>query len=52
MHGFQSAWRSLGIMHRKYTPVIQGIGIAFSFFITLGFAIIPVFFYFFRQPNQ
>lgn len=51
MHGFQSAWRSLGIMHRKYTPVLQGIGVAFSFLITLGFAIIPVFFYFFKQPN-
>lgn len=52
MHGFQSAWRSLGIMHRKYTPILQGIGVAFSFFITLGFAIIPVFFFFFKQPNH
>ncbi|MFN3330652.1 MAG: hypothetical protein ACK419_06990, partial [Pyrinomonadaceae bacterium] len=48
MHGFQSAWRSLGIMHRKYTPVLQAIGLAFSFLVTLGFAIIPVFFFFFK----
>lgn len=51
MHGFQSAWRSLGIMHRKYTPVLEAIGLAFSFVVTLGFAIIPVFFFFFKQPN-
>ncbi len=52
LHGFQAAWRSLGFMHRKYTPVLQGIGAAFSFIVVLGFAIIPIFFYFFKQPNN
>jgi succinate dehydrogenase / fumarate reductase cytochrome b subunit len=49
LHGFQSAWRSLGIMHKKYTPVLVGIGVAFSFIVVVGFAIIPVYFFIFRH---
>jgi len=46
-HGFQSAFQTLGLNHKKYTPLIKGIGIAYSILIPLGFAIIPVYFYFF-----
>jgi succinate dehydrogenase / fumarate reductase, cytochrome b subunit len=49
LHGFQSAWRSIGIMHKKYTPIIQGVGVAFSVLVVVGFAIIPVFFFIFRH---
>lgn len=47
-HGFQSAFQSLGLNHKKYTPTIKFLGKAYSILIPLGFAIIPVFFYFFR----
>lgn len=45
-HGFQSAFRSLGMNNKKYTPVLQmaSTGIAILFF--LGFASFPVLFYF------
>ncbi|MFK8104170.1 MAG: succinate dehydrogenase cytochrome b subunit [Saprospiraceae bacterium] len=48
MHGFQSAFQSLGINHKKYTPLIQKIGLAFSIIIPLAYAIIPIFFFFNR----
>ena len=46
-HGFQSAFQSLGLNHKKYTPLIKGLGTAYSILIPLGYAIIPVYFYFF-----
>ena len=42
LHGFQSAWRSIGIMHKKYTPFIKAFGIVFSLVMTLGFISIPL----------
>ena len=50
-HGFQSAFQSLGLNHKKYTPIIKGLGTAYSILIPLGFAIIPVFFFLFRNVN-
>ena len=44
-HGFQSAFQTLGLNHKKYTPFIQFLGKAYSFLIPLGFAIIPIVFY-------
>ena len=41
-HGFQSAWQTLGLNHRKYTPLIQAVGYVYSVLIPLGFAAIPV----------
>ncbi|MCB0516058.1 MAG: succinate dehydrogenase cytochrome b subunit [Chitinophagales bacterium] len=43
IHGFQSAFRSLGLMHNKYTPIINGLGIIFSIGVCLGFAIQPLY---------
>lgn len=45
-HGFQSAFRSLGLVNKKYAPVLKmsGTGIAVLFFI--GFASFPILFYF------
>jgi succinate dehydrogenase / fumarate reductase, cytochrome b subunit len=45
LHGFQSAFRSLGIMHKKYTPIIRGVGIVYTYVITGGFIIIPIVIY-------
>ncbi len=46
LHGFQSAFQSLGINHKTYTPVIKNVGIAFSVIIPLVFALMPAAFYF------
>ena len=45
-HGFQSAFQTIGWSHPKYTPAIRFIGKAYSILIPLGFAVIPVIFYF------
>jgi len=47
IHGFQSAFQTLGLSHKKYTPFIQQFGYAFSVIVCLGFAIIPLYFFFF-----
>ena len=44
-HGFQSAFQSVGLRHKKYTPTIKMLGTAFSIFITLGFVSFPVYFF-------
>ena len=48
LHGFQSAFQTLGLNHKKYTPIIKGVGTVYSILIPLGFAIIPIFMYLFR----
>lgn len=44
-HGFQSAFQTLGINHRKYTPFIKGLGQTYAALVALGFALIPIIFY-------
>jgi succinate dehydrogenase / fumarate reductase cytochrome b subunit len=46
MHGFGSAFQSLGLNHRKYTPFIKQFGIWFSIIICFIFAMMPVAIYF------
>ncbi len=41
-HGFQSAFQTLGLNHRKYTPAIHFLGKAYAILIPLGFVIIPL----------
>ena len=43
LHGFQSAFQTLGINHKKYTPIIKFLGVAYSIIIPLGYIIIPVY---------
>lgn len=45
-HGFASAFQTLGIRHKKYTPIIRFLGWAYTILIPLGFAIIPLYVYF------
>lgn len=45
MHGFQSAFQTLGINHKRYTPIIKGFGVAFSIIVPLIFALMPIAFY-------
>lgn len=44
-HGFWSAFQTLGLAHKKYTPIIKGIGMVYSIGMAVGFAIIPILFY-------
>ena len=46
-HGFASAFQTLGLNHKKYTPIIEFIGKVFSILIPFGFAFIPIYMYFF-----
>jgi len=46
LHGFASAFQTLGINHKKYTPMIKMVGLIYSILIPLGFAIIPLYIYF------
>lgn len=45
-HGFQSAFRSLGLMHLRYTPGIIWLGKVYTLIICGGFILIPVYWYF------
>jgi succinate dehydrogenase / fumarate reductase cytochrome b subunit len=49
LHGFQSAFQSLGLSSPKYTPTIKKAGVLFSIIVPLLFAIIPVYIHFFLK---
>jgi succinate dehydrogenase / fumarate reductase cytochrome b subunit len=42
LHGFRSAFLSLGIYHSRWSPVINVIGIGFSIIIPLTLAMMPI----------
>jgi len=42
LHGFQSAFQTLGLNHKKYTPTIKFIGAAFSIIVSVLFAAMPI----------
>ncbi len=42
LHGFQSAFQTLGLNHKKYTPLIKSIGTWFSIIIPIIFAAMPI----------
>lgn len=43
MHGFQSAFQSLGANHKSYMPIIKKAGFAFAILVPAAFASIPIF---------
>jgi len=45
MHGFQSAFQTLGLNHKKYTPIIKKIGTIYAIIIPLLFALMPIVMY-------
>ena len=45
-HGFSSSFRSLGLVHPRYTPVIRKLGVLFAVLMTIGFASIPLYIWF------
>lgn len=47
IHGFKSAFQSLGFSHKKYAPAIQFLGVwIFGVLIPAGFAAMPLYFFF------
>ena len=45
LHGFQSAFRTIGVSNKKYLGLLNAVGIGFSIIIPLAFALMPVSFY-------
>ena len=45
LHGFQSAFQSMGWRHRKYTPIVKKLGVAYAVLVPLGFVFIAVYHY-------
>jgi succinate dehydrogenase / fumarate reductase, cytochrome b subunit len=48
-HGFQSAFQTLGLRNKTYTPFLDLLAFIVWFLIPLGYAIIPVYFFFYQQ---
>lgn len=44
-HGFESAFQTLGLNHKKWTPLVRVVGRGLSVLLAAGFAIIPIFMY-------
>jgi succinate dehydrogenase / fumarate reductase cytochrome b subunit len=42
LHGFQSAFQTMGLNHKKYTPLIKKVGIWFSVIVCILFAAMPI----------
>jgi succinate dehydrogenase / fumarate reductase cytochrome b subunit len=49
LHGFQSAFQSVGLNNPNWTPKIKFFGTAFAIVVPLLFAIIPVYIHFFLK---
>lgn len=46
MHGFQSAFQSVGFNHKKYTPVLKKLGNLFAVVVPAGFIFIALYHFF------
>lgn len=44
-HGFQSAFRTLGVHNKRYNVMLSGMGYCFAIIVPLAFAMMPVSFY-------
>jgi len=42
LHGFQSAFRTLGVPNGKYIGLIKSVGFGFAIIVSLAFAMMPV----------
>ena len=45
-HGFQSAFRTLGVSHGRLLSILKVLGIIYSVVVPLGFGLIPILMYF------
>ena len=46
LHGFQSAFRTIGVSNKRYLAILNAAGIGFSIIVPLAFAMMPVSFHF------
>jgi succinate dehydrogenase / fumarate reductase cytochrome b subunit len=46
LHGFGSAFQTLGINHKRYTPIIRSAGRLYTYAICILFALMPLAFHF------
>ena len=44
-HGFQSAFKTIGVHHKRYHALISSLGYGFAIIIPLLFALMPISFY-------
>jgi succinate dehydrogenase / fumarate reductase, cytochrome b subunit len=42
MHGFQSAFRTMGVSNNRYIVLIEALGLGFSIIVPLAFAMMPI----------
>lgn len=49
LHGFASAFQTMGVNNPKYSPIIKGFGKGFAIIVPILFAIIPVYIHFFLK---
>jgi succinate dehydrogenase / fumarate reductase cytochrome b subunit len=47
-HSFQSAFQTLGLNHKTYTPVIKALGVIYSIVVAGGFISIPIVIYYLK----
>jgi len=50
-HGFRSGFQTLGLNHRKYTPVIKYVGYGFAIIVSATFAAMPLYFFLFTNEQ-
>jgi len=50
MHGFQSAFQSVGFNHNKYTPIVKKLGYTYAILVPAGFVFVALF-HFFTQSH-
>ena len=46
LHGFKSAFRTMGLSNRKYIAIVKGTGYVYSIVVPLVFALMPIAIYF------
>ncbi len=42
LHGFQSSFRTLGLHNKKWASLVESVGVGFSVFVPLVFALMPL----------
>jgi len=52
MHGFASAFQTLGLNHPRYTPKIRVLSILFALLIAIGFGIFPIWAHLTKLPGD
>lgn len=51
-HGFQSVFQTFGWNHKKYFPFLKKLGMLYAIAMAVGFASMPIYFFFFYGGNS